>query len=72
MQEKRKMLCKPKANLDAEAQPQQSRFATLLKSHQRTDLTQKICSISAEHPPPTERIWGTAFACQKNFKTLEL
>ena len=70
------MLCKheanPQENNNAEAQPQQSRFATLLKSHPRTVTPPKIRSTFAEHPPPGEHLWGTASACQKNFKRLEL
>ena len=57
------MLCKheanPQENKNAEAQPQQSRFATLLKSHPHTDTPLKIRSTSTEHPPPGEHLWGT-------------
>ena len=70
------MLCKPEANPqennNAELQSQQSRLATLLKSHPRTDTPPKIPSTSAEQPPPGEHLWGTASACQKNFKKLRL
>ena len=70
------MLSKPEANPqennNSEAQPQQIRFATLLKSHPRTGTPSKIRSTSAEHPSPGEHIWGTASACQKNFKRLDL
>ena len=52
----RKMLCKheahPGESKRAEARSQQSRFATLLKSHPRTYAPPKICSTSAGHPPP--------------------
>ena len=52
----REMLCKIEANLQknnhAEARPQQSRFATLLKSHPRTDAPAKIRSTPAEHTLP--------------------
>ena len=68
------MLCKhevnPQENNNAEVQSQQSRFATLSKSHPRTDTFPKICSASAEHPPPGEHLWGTASACQKYVKDL--
>ena len=72
---RRKMLRKHEANPqenNAEARRQQSRFATLLKSHPHTDMRPKICSTSAEHPPLGEHLWGTASACQKNFKRLKL
>ena len=59
----------PQENKNAEAQFQQSCFPTLLKSHPFTDTPQKIRSTSTEHPPPGEHLWGTASACQKNFKT---
>ena len=68
------MLCKHEANSqensNAEAQSQQSRFATLLKSHPPTDTPPKIRSTSAGHPPLEEHLWGTASACQKNLKDL--
>ena len=51
----------PQEHNNAEAQPRQSRFATLLKSHPRTETPPQIRSTSAEHPPPGEHIWGTAF-----------
>ena len=60
----------PQENNNAEASTQQNRFATLLKSHPRTETPQKICSTSAEHPSPGEHFWGTASACQNNFKYL--
>ena len=62
----------PQENNNAEARSQQSRSATLLKLHQRTDTPLKIRSTSAKHPPLGEHIWGTACACQKNFKRLKL
>ena len=70
----KKGLCKheanPQENNDAEARSQQSRFATLLKSHPRTDKPPKICSTSTEHPPLGEQLWGTASTCQKNLKDI--
>ena len=45
-----------------------SRFATLLKSHPRTDRPPKICSTSTEHPPLGQHLRGTTSACQKKFK----
>ena len=62
----------PKESNNAEARSHQSRFETLLKSHPRTDAPPKIHSTSAEHPPSGEHLWGTASACQKNFKILKL
>ena len=60
----RKTLCKDEANPqeknNAEAQPQQSRFATLLKSQPRTGTPPKIRSTSTEHTPPGEHLWWTA------------
>ena len=50
----------PQENNRAEARPQQSRFATLLKSHPR------IQSTLAEHLG--EHLWETAPVCQKSFK----
>ena len=55
-----------KRNLD------KSRFATLLKSHPRTDRPSKIRSTSTEHPPLGEHLRGTASACQKKFKRFNL
>ena len=69
------MLCKLETNPqenNAEARSQQSRFATLLKSQPRTDSPPTICSTSAEHPSPGDHLWGTASACQKNFRRLKL
>ena len=59
-------------NNNAQARSQQSHFATLLKSHPRTDTPPKIRSTSAEHLPLGEHLWGTASACQKTFKRLKL
>ena len=70
------MLRKHEANLQenniAEARSQQSRFATLLKSHPRTDKSSKIRSTSAEHAYPGENQRETASACKKNFKRLKI
>ena len=49
-------------------QSQQSHFATLLKSHQHTEMPSKIRSTSTEYPPSGETLWGTASACQKNLQ----
>ena len=57
-------------NNNAEARSQQIRFVTLLKSHSRADTPPKIHSIFIEHPPLGKQIWGTASACQTNFKRL--
>ena len=69
------MLCKheanPQENNSTEVQPQQRRFATLLKSHPHTDRPAKICSTSTEQPSSGEYLWGTASGCQKSFKILE-
>ena len=62
----------PQENNNAEVRSQQSCFATLLKSHPRTDTPQKIRSTSPEHPLSGEHFWGTASACQKNLKDLNL
>ena len=48
-------------NNNAEARSQQSRFATLLKSHPHTDTR-------AKHLPPGINLWGTASACRNDFK----
>ena len=47
----------PQENTNTEAQSQQSRFATLLKSHPCTDTPPEIPSTSAQHPPPGEHLW---------------
>ena len=62
----------PQENSNAEVRSQQSRFATLLKSHPRRETPPKIRSTSAEPPPPGKHFWETASACQKNFKRLKL
>ena len=61
----------PQENNNAEARSQQSRFATLLKPHPRTDTPPKIRSTSADHLPPGVNLWGTASACQNNFKIMK-
>ena len=61
----------PQENNNAEARSQQSHFVTLLKSRPCTDSPPKICGTSPEHPPLEEHLWGTASACQKNFKRLK-
>ena len=48
----------PQENTSIEAQSQQSRFATLLKSHPCTDTPPEIPSTSAEHPPYRENTSG--------------
>ena len=60
----------PQEIKNAKLQSQQSRFATLSKSHPHTDTHPKTHSISVKHPPPGEYPWQTAFACQNNFKKL--
>ena len=47
----------PQENTSTEARSQQSRFATLLKSHPCTDTPPEIPSTSAEYPPPVEHLW---------------
>ena len=68
-------LCKLKANPHknnrAEARSQQSRFATLLKSHPRTDVPPRIRSTPTEHLSTGEHLWGTASVCQKSFKSFK-
>ena len=49
-----------------------SHFATLLKSHPRTDTSLKTHSASTEHPSLGEYLRGTASACQKKFSRLNL
>ena len=53
----------PQENTNTEKQSQQSRFATLLKSHSSTDMPAEIHSTSAEHPALGEHFWGAAPAC---------
>ena len=62
----------PQEYNNAKARSQQSRFATLLKLHPRTNMPPKIRSTSAEHPPPGKHLWGTSSTCQENFKRLKL
>ena len=54
----RKMLCKHEAHFQeknhTEAQSQQSRFATFLKSHPRTDVLPKIRGTHAKNSPSEE------------------
>ena len=57
---------------NTEVRSQQSRFATLLKSQPYIDTLPKIRSTSSEHSPPEKHLWGTASACQKNFKRFKL
>ena len=53
----------PQENTNTEARSQQSRFATLLKSHPCTDTPPEIPNTSTEHPPPGEHLWRTDSAC---------
>ena len=53
----------PQENINTEARSQQSRFATLLKSHPCTDMSPEIPSTSAEHSSPGEHLWRTDSAC---------
>ena len=46
------------------------RFATLLKSHPRTDAPPRIQSTPAEHLSLGQHFWETAPVCQKNFEKL--
>ena len=48
------------------------RFATLLKSHSRTDRPPKISSACTEHLPLGEHLRGTVSACRKKFKRFNL
>ena len=45
-----------------------SRFASLLKSHPRTDAPPKIRNTSTEYPPLGQHLRVIASACQKKFK----
>ena len=60
----------PQENNHAEARSQQSCFATLLKSHSRTDAPPKIRTTNTEHPPPGEHLWWTVSV--KSFERLKL
>ena len=62
----------PQENNRAEARSQQSRFATLLKSHPHTDVPPKIQSTPVEHLSLGEHLWETARVCQKSFKKYKL
>ena len=53
----------PQEKTNTEVRSQQSRFATLLKSHSSTDMPAEIHNTSAEHPAPGEHLWGAASAC---------
>ena len=56
----------PQENTNTKTRYQQSRFATLLKSHPCTDPPPEIPSTSAEHalpPLPGEHLWRTDSAC---------
>ena len=68
-------LCKLKANPHknnrAEARSQQSRFATLLKSHPRTDVPPENPQHTRRNLSPGEHLWGTASVCQKSFKSFK-
>ena len=72
----RKTLYKYKTNAQennrTEVQSQQSRFATLLKSHPRTDVPPRIQSTPAEHLSLREHLWETALVCQNSFKRYKL
>ena len=57
---------------NAAPQSQQGCYATLFKSHPRTDQPPKICSTSTEHSPLGEQLWVTDAAWQKNFNMLKL
>ena len=63
---------KSQENNRTEACSQQSRFATLLKSHSCTDAPPRIQSTPAEHLPPGEHLSETAPVCQKGFKKYKL
>ena len=71
-----KMLCQHKANPQEHNHPevrsQQSCFATLLKSHLRTDATPKIHSTHAEYPPPGEHLWGLLLYVKRVLKDLNI
>ena len=60
----------PQENTNAEARSQQSRFATLLKSHSCTDTPPKIHSTSAEHPPPGEHYGGLLLHVKRILKDI--
>ena len=62
----------PQEDNPAEAQSQQSHFATLLKSHPCTDVPQRIHSTLAKQLSPGEHLWETLSVCQKKFIRLKL
>ena len=72
----RNILCQHKANPQEhnhpEVQSQKSCFATLLKSHLRTDAPPKIHSTHAEHPPPGEKLWGLLLYVKRVLKDLNI
>ena len=62
---------KPTGEQQCRSAISKSRFVTLLKSHPHPKPP-KIRSTSPEHPSSGKYLRGTAFVCQKNFKTLKL
>ena len=54
----RKHEANPQEDNHAEAQSQRSRFATLLKSHPRTDAPPRIRSTLPEYLSLREHLWG--------------
>ena len=60
----------PQENTNTEARSQQSRFATLLKSHPCTDASPKIRSTSAEYPPWENTSGGLLLHVKIIFKDL--
>ena len=60
----------PQEKSNTEAQSQQSRFATLLKSYPCTDTPPKIRSTSAEHPLLGEHLWGPLLHVKRILKDL--
>ena len=62
----------PQENNCVEARSQQSRFATLSKSHPHTDAPPRIQNTPAEHLSLGEHLWETARVCQKSFKKYKL
>ena len=61
----------PQENKRAETRSQQSRFATLLKSHSCTNALPKIHIIPAKYHSPGEHLWETAPVCQNSYKSLK-
>ena len=60
----------PQENTNTEARIQQSRFATLLKSHPCTDTPPEIPSTSAEHPLRENTSGGLILHVKRIFKDL--